>query len=180
MYFQFQFLLIYFFLLDSLISIVLGLNDFSCYLILLTTLIIPLTLLTTESFLLSNFLFLLGWILIVAFSTSNLIIWYISFEAVVIPMIYLISKGSSSLLSRYRALYRFTLYTILGGLFLLVGLLILVISLGTWNYYGLILSNSLSYHIQLILFPLLTCSYLIKLPIIPFHIWLPKLSIGLN
>jgi NADH:ubiquinone oxidoreductase subunit 4 (subunit M) len=50
-------------------------------------------------------------------------------------MIYLIAKGSSSLLSRYRALYRFTLYTILGGLFLLISLIILVLSLGSFNYY---------------------------------------------
>lgn len=89
-------------------------------------------------------------------------------------MIYLISKGSSSLISRYRALYRFTLYTIMGGLLLLVSLLILVINLGSYNYYIFLLNSSLSYSLQLILFPLLSISYLIKLPIIPFHIWLPK------
>jgi NADH:ubiquinone oxidoreductase subunit 4 (subunit M) len=35
-------------------------------------------------------------------------------------------------------------------------------------------NSSLSYHLQLILFPILIISYLIKLPVIPFHIWLPK------
>lgn len=168
-----SYLLFYFFFVYSLLSLLINLSDLSAYLTLLTSLIIPLTLLTTSSNYLLRIINILGIILFVAFSTSNFFLFYISFEIIVIPMIFIIAKGSSSLLSRYRALYRFTLYTILGGLFLLLGLIILLILLGSCNYYLFIFNNSLSYNIQLFLFPIFSIAYLIKLPIIPFHIWLP-------
>jgi proton-translocating NADH-quinone oxidoreductase chain M len=141
---------------------------------LLISIILPITLfIVNKEKIMSDMLFFLGLILYISFSTFNLLIFYISFESVIIPMIYLISRGSSSILYKYRALYRFTLYTIGGGLLLLIFLLICVLFIGDFNYYSLILSNKLSCNYQLILFPLLLITFLIKLPIIPFHIWLP-------
>lgn len=160
-------------LIDSMWGLILGLNYLSYSMTLLTALILPICLLTTRSLIMENFIFILGLILFVAFSTHNLLIWYISFEAVLIPMIYLISKGSSSLLSRYRALYRFTLYTIGGGLLLLSSLILIVINVGSYDYYSLIFNQSISNGLSLILFPLIFIAYAIKLPLIPFHIWLP-------
>ncbi len=168
-----KFFIAYLFLLDSLLGIILGLNDLTYLMTFLTSLLLPITLLTTNSKILSEFIFIIGIILYITFSTYNILIWYIGFESIVIPMIYLISKGFSSLISRYRALYRFTLYTILGGLILLISLIILVLIMGSYNYYIFILNSYLSYSLQLILFPLISISYFIKLPIIPFHIWLP-------
>lgn len=170
-------LLFYLFLLDSMISILFQLNDLTNYMVLLTALITPITLLTTEkNEIVQDILVFLGLILIVAFSTSNFLIWYISYEAVIIPMIYILSKGSSTILSRSRAIYRFTIYTILGGLLLLIGLLILINLIGSLNYWSYLLNNSLSFSLQLLLFPFLFLSYCIKLPILPFHIWLPSIG----
>lgn len=160
-------------LIDSMVGILLLDNLLTNYMILLTGLIIPICLLTTKSNQLRNYLFLLGILLIIAFSTHNFFIWFISFESVLIPMIYIISKGSSSLLSRYRSIYRFTLYTLLGGLFLLIGLISLIIIGYSNNYYYYILGNPIHINLQIILFPLMLIAYLIKLPILPFHIWLP-------
>ena len=168
-----KFFIIYLLLLDSLFGILFLDNDLTYYMTFLTILLIPLLLLISNKEILSNFIFLIGLILYITFSTYNILIWYIGFESIIIPMIYIISKGSSSLISRYRALYRFTLYTILGGLFLLISLIWLIIEVGSINYYLLIFNNSISYELQLILFPLIAISYFIKLPIIPFHIWLP-------
>jgi NADH:ubiquinone oxidoreductase subunit 4 (subunit M) len=176
-HFLVKFFILYIFLIDGMLGLLYGSNDLTNYLIVLTGLIVPLTILTTNSRIFSEFLFLLGLILFVAFSTYNLLIWYISFEAVVIPMIYLLSKGSSSLLSRYRAIYRFTLYTILGGLFLLFSLLYMILITGSTNYYLYLFYNPIGISLQLYLFPLILISYLIKLPVIPFHIWLPKILI---
>jgi NADH:ubiquinone oxidoreductase subunit 4 (subunit M) len=101
-------------------------------------------------------------------------IWYITFEIVIIPMIYLISKGSGSEKSKTRALYRFALYTIIGGMLLLMNILILVNQTGSLNYYYYINNNYLfNFNLQLVLFILNIIPYLIKLPIMPFHIWLP-------
>jgi proton-translocating NADH-quinone oxidoreductase chain M len=80
--------------------------------------------------------------------------------------------GSSSLISRYRALYRFVLYTILGGLLLIFSFTIIFILIGSLNYWSFIINNPLSSSYQIFLFPFILISYLIKLPVIPFHIWL--------
>jgi NADH:ubiquinone oxidoreductase subunit 4 (subunit M) len=87
-------------------------------------------------------------------------------------MIYLISQGSGSLLSKTRAIYRFSLYTIIGGLLLLLVIIILTIKSGSLNYYYYICNSGyiFNYKIQLMLFIIGIIPYLIKLPIIPFHI----------
>lgn len=160
-------------LIDSMIGIIFDLNELTYWMTLLVSLIIPIVLFTTRNNILSNILYILGIILYISFSTYNFIIWYISFECVLIPMIYIISKGSSSILSRYRAIYRFTIYTLLGGFLLLVIILIINIIVGNLNYYSLILNSPISLILQIILFPINLIVYLIKLPVIPFHIWLP-------
>jgi NADH:ubiquinone oxidoreductase subunit 4 (subunit M) len=85
-------------------------------------------------------------------------------------MIYLISKGTSSISSRYRAFYRFVLYTLLSGFCLLLCLFVLVYLTGSFNYSTYILNSPISLFSQSILFPINFISYCIKLPIIPFHI----------
>lgn len=169
-----KFIIIYIYLIYSMLGILLYNDDLTYWMTLLTSIIIPIVLLTTNNNrILNDFLFLLGILLMIAFITNNFLIWYITFEAVLIPMIYLISKGSSSISSRYRAFFRFVLYTLISGFCLLVNLLILVILSGSFNYWYYLLNNPLSLYLQLVLFPIHLISYLIKLPIIPFHIWLP-------
>lgn len=169
-----KFFIIYIFLLDSIYNILIESNFLTSSMILLTSIILPITLLlVNKEYIMSEFIFFLGLILYVAFSTLNLLIFYIAFESVIIPMIYLISRGSSAILYRYRALYRFTIYTVGGGLLLLIFLLICLLIIGDFNYYSLILYNLWLCDLQLILFPFLLITFLIKLPIIPFHIWLP-------
>lgn len=173
MFIQLKLLSIYIFLLDSMFGIIEGNSNLSNYMILLTSIIIPISLLTSNSKIMNNLIYILGLILIISFSTYNILIWYVSFEIILIPMILILTKGSSSLISRYRAIYRFVLYTILGGILLLFSLLIIIITIGSYNYESMILTNSISILLQIILFPIALTAYLIKLPIIPFHIWLP-------
>lgn len=164
---------IFILLIDSMIGILLDLNELTYWMTLLVCLIIPIVLLTTRNNILINVLYILGIILYIAFSTYNFFIWYIAFESVLIPMIYIISKGSSSLISRYRAIYRFTIYTLIGGFILLFVMLFFILFIGNLNWYSFILASPISLSLQLILFPLNLIVYLIKLPVIPFHIWLP-------
>jgi len=171
--FQYKIWISYILLLDSLWGIILENNEWTYYMTLLISILLPLLILTTKNRIISEYIMWINIILYITFSTYNILIWYIGFELIIIPMIYLISKGSSGIIYRYRALYRFTLYTICGGLLLLISLSIIVLALGSYNYYILILNNILNYKIELILFPIMIISYFIKLPIIPFHIWLP-------
>ncbi len=177
LYNSYKLLITYIFLIYSMSEILFSISildqELTNYMILLNSIIIPIILFTTENKILKEFLFLLGIILMISFITYNFLIWYISFETVLIPMIYLISKGSSSVSSRHRAFYRFVLYTLISGFCLLTTLLIMIIITGSFNYWYYILSNPINCNIQYILFPINLISYLIKLPIIPFHIWLP-------
>lgn len=171
---NFKFFIIYLFLLDSMIGLIMGLNELTYWLTLLNSIIIPIIILTTNSKVLIEFLFILGLILMISFSTLNLFIWYITFEVVLIPMIYIISKGSASITSRYRALMRFTLYTLFSGLLLLFSLLIIYINTGSFSYWTYILTNPFNYSLEILIFPINLIPYLVKLPIIPFHLWLPN------
>jgi len=156
-----------------MINLLLERDALSDWMLLLTSIIVPIVLLTTKDKILKESLFLLNIILVLAFLTNNFLIWYITFELVIIPMIFIISKGSSSLTSKYRTYNRFIIYTLLSGFCLLINLLVISILTGSLSYYTYIISNPLNLSLQLILFPIHLTSYLIKLPIIPFHIWLP-------
>lgn len=164
----------YILLIDSMIGIILNLNSLSNYLSLLNCIVIIIILLTTNSKILSTSLFMLSLIVWVSFYTWNIFIWFISFELVLIPMIYIISKGSASLDSRYRALMRFTIYTIFGGILLILSILLIIIKTGSYRYWDYLLLNNFDLSYELLLFPITTIPYLLKLPIIPFHLWLPK------
>jgi proton-translocating NADH-quinone oxidoreductase chain M len=160
-------------LLESFYGILIGLNDLTYWMLLLMNIIFIIIILTNENKIDNKFYYILIIILYITFSTSNFFIWYIGFETVLIPMIYIMTKGSSSLKYRYRAIYRFVIYTILGGLLFLYSFLMINIIIGSFNYWIFILMNPISYKLQIYLFPFFLISYLIKLPVIPFHIWLP-------
>jgi NADH:ubiquinone oxidoreductase subunit 4 (subunit M) len=70
------------------------------------------------------------------------------------------------------AIYYFFIYTILGSLFLLIGLILLYIELGT-NSLIILYSIPLNENYQLFLWILFFFSFAIKIPLFPFHIWLP-------
>jgi proton-translocating NADH-quinone oxidoreductase chain M len=149
-------------------------TDLTYWLLILTSLIIPIVIIISEkNKIYINTIFIIGIILIISFTTENILIWYISFEIILIPMILLLSKGSSSISSKYRAYYRFVIYTLISGFCLLINIIIIIIITGSLSYYSLIINSNISITIQIILFPINLISYLIKLPIIPFHIWLP-------
>lgn len=162
-------------LIDSIIGLILSINDLTYLLCLLNSIILPISLIISgNNKLISEFIFQLGLIIYISYSTYNIIIWYISFELILIPMIYLIKKGSGQLLSKYRTLYRFTIYTIISGLILLIIIIYLLIKTGNLNYWYYISNyNLINSNIQIYLYIIGIIPYLIKLPIMPFHIWLP-------
>lgn len=107
--------------------------------------------------------------LILRFSISNLILFYILFEATIIPIIFIIIFWGNQI-ERFKASIYLILYTIFGSLPLL--LVILIIN----NHFSLSIFFLSFLNIKLsnfeILFLLL--AFLIKIPIYGFHLWLPK------
>ena len=105
------------------------------------------------------------------FLVLDILFFFISFEAVLIPMFYLIGYfGSRN--RKLSALYQFFLYTILGSLFLLISIIFLYYLTGTTDYQTL-LSIPFDASIQYILWLGFFIAFAIKVPMIPFHIWLP-------
>jgi hypothetical protein len=70
------------------------------------------------------------------------------------------------------AIYYFLIYTILGSLFLLLGIILIYLELGT-NSLIILYSIPINEKYQILLWILFFFSFAIKIPIFPFHIWLP-------
>lgn len=105
------------------------------------------------------------------FLALDLIYFFISFEAVLLPMFYLIGFfGSRN--KKLSALIQFFLYTLFGSLFLFISIVFLYFISGTTEY-PLLLSLNLTKPLQYILWLGFFISFAIKVPMIPFHIWLP-------
>lgn len=108
-------------------------------------------------------------ILINAFSINNLFIFYIWFEASLIPTIIIILLWGYQP-ERLQARIYIIIYTVAASLPILI--ILLIIYNNSISPY--ITNNFLSINIPTILTPLIISGFLVKLPIFLFHLWLPK------
>jgi proton-translocating NADH-quinone oxidoreductase chain M len=110
--------------------------------------------------------------LICVFCVLDLLLFYIFFEGILIPMFILIGIWGSRE-RKIRASYLFFLYTLIGSLFMLLGIVYIFLKLGTTNY-EILISNSFSIFEQKILWLAFFASFATKVPMLPMHIWLPE------
>ena len=118
-----------------------------------------------------NLLFLELFLLLV-FSSLDLFFFYAFFEAILIPMFLLIGVLGTRA-RKIRAAYLLMLYTLIASLILLLGLLYIYTTTGTLAYEYLItykFSKTEQYWLWFIFF----FSFASKVPLFPFHIWLPE------
>ena len=110
--------------------------------------------------------------LIASFLTLDLLFFYIFFEAILIPMFLLVGLFGSRE-RKIRAAYLLMFYTLFGSLFFLLGILYLyfVIGITGFEYLELV---TLSYQEQIYLWIAFFLSFAFKIPLFPFHIWLPE------
>ena len=163
---------------DLNLNFTLGIDGISLFLIILTTLLIPLCILASwvgirlylKEYLIA-FLVLEAF-LIGVFSVLDLLIFYILFESVLIPMFLIIGIWGSRE-RKVRASYFFFLYTLLGSVLMLLGVLYLLYYVGTTDYETLINTN-LSFIEQKFLWLAFFASFATKVPMLPMHIWLPE------
>jgi len=88
------------------------------------------------------------------------------------PFFFLISAWGSQK-ERINAATTLAVYTLLGSFSMLVGILLLFRELGTTNLF-FIKNNGLEKNIEKILFLFFFLAFAFKIPMMPFHIWLPK------
>ena len=106
------------------------------------------------------------------FLSLDFILFYVFWELVLLPMYFLIGVWGSS--NRLYAAIKFFIYTLVGSVLMLVGILMIYFNsgLGTFNILELA-NNSLGSGIQNWIFFLMFMGFAIKVPMFPFHTWLP-------
>lgn len=110
--------------------------------------------------------------LLIVFSILDLFLFYVFFEAILIPM-YLIIGVWGSRERKIRAVYLFFFYTLCGSIMMLIGILYIYSITGTLNLEYLI-SFKFTRNEELVLWLCFFLSFASKIPMFPFHIWLPE------
>ncbi len=107
------------------------------------------------------------------FLSLDLILFFLFFEVVLLPMYAIIAGWGGP--NRSRAGLKFVLYTLLGSVLLLVGVFLIVVKAGTADL--IVLSSgrgaALSSGTQLAAFVLVGLAFAVKSPLWPLHTWLP-------
>jgi proton-translocating NADH-quinone oxidoreductase chain M len=117
-------------------------------------------------------LLLIGLFLSLIFTVEDLLLFYVFFEAILIPM-YLIIGIWGSRERKIRAVYLFFFYTLWGSLLTLVGILYIYSQTGSLNFEYLS-SYPFTLTEQLFLWGAFFLSFASKIPMFPVHIWLPE------
>lgn len=105
-----------------------------------------------------------------SFAATNLFIFYIFFEGVLIPMFLIIGIWGSE--RRIYAAMKFFLYSLFGSVFMLLAILKLYTEFQTLNLTDL-QNLHINFYLQVLLFVCFSFSFAIKIPIWPLHTWLP-------
>nr|AVM38291.1 NADH dehydrogenase subunit 4 [Eschrichtius robustus]AVM38304.1 NADH dehydrogenase subunit 4 [Eschrichtius robustus]BAD91742.1 NADH dehydrogenase subunit 4 [Eschrichtius robustus] len=166
-------------------SLVFFSDPLSAPLLILTMWLLPLMLMASQSHLAKEppvrkklyvtMLIMLQTLLIMTFTATELILFYIMFEATLIPTLIIITRWGNQTERLNAGLY-FLFYTLIGSLPLLVALLYLQNTTGSLNFlllqhWAQPLSTSWSN-----IFMWLACmmAFLVKMPLYGLHLWLPK------
>ena len=155
----------------------LGIDGLSIYFVLLTTIIMPIALLSNWTSISENIksyviiILLLETLLLAVFLVLDILLFYIFFESILPPLFILIGLFGSS--NRVRASFYLFLYTLLGSLFLLLSILTMSSIMGTTDFDALYKTN-FNYLTQLFLFYGIFIAFAVKTPTIFLNTWLLK------
>jgi NADH-quinone oxidoreductase subunit M len=105
------------------------------------------------------------------FLAQDLVLFFIFWEAMLVPLALLMWQWGGA--DRRGATFRFLLYTMAGSALLLVGIIALGVGAGTFSFAGLI-GYRLGEGSQVLFALLFLAAFAVKLPLFPFHGWLPR------
>jgi len=175
---SFQFVTTFFWIPNLNLNFTVGIDGISLFFILLTTLLVPLCLLTSwnsvtvhlKEFLIS-FLFL-NFLLIGTFCILDLLFFYIFFESILVPMFLIVGIWGSRE-RKVLAAYYFFIYTLLGSVLMLLSILYIYYQTGSTNYEILLTFNFSNWEQKFIWFAWFL-AFSAKVPMLPLHLWLPE------
>ncbi len=153
-----------------------GIDGISLAFVLLTTFITPICILATINSVkvrLKEFficLLLMETFMLGVFCSLDLFLFYVFFEAGLIPMYLIIGIWGGQ--RRVYSAFKFFLYTLLGSIFMLISIIVIFYDAGTLDVeklYNLEINKSYQIYLWLGFFS----SFAVKTPMWPFHTWLP-------
>ncbi|HLA78061.1 MAG TPA: NADH-quinone oxidoreductase subunit M [Vicinamibacteria bacterium] len=160
------------------ISYHIGVDGLSLWLIILSTFLTPISLLASWNSIdqrvreFNVFMLLLEAGMIGVFVSLDLFLFYIFWEAMLIPMYFLIGIWGHE--RRIYAAVKFFLYTMAGSVLMLVAFLVLYKATGSTTFDLAALARSpVPPALQMWLFAAFAIAFAIKVPMFPFHTWLP-------
>lgn len=159
-------------------SIPLGVDGLSLFFVVLTGLLTPICLLASwdnvtenvRGFYIINLV--TSGLLMAVFLVSDLLMFYVAFESVLVPLFFMIIIWSSSN-TRERSAYLLFLYTLRGSLFMLLAIMHIYTFVGSTDFVLLSMCN-ISLRSQKWLWIGFFIALRVKTPLVPFHIWLPR------
>ncbi|KAA2243986.1 NADH-quinone oxidoreductase subunit M [Salinarimonas soli] len=162
--------------LTETIRFKLGVDGFSLPFVILTTFLMPFCILASwesiEHRLKEYFVafLVLESMVIGVFTALDLFLFYVFFEAGLIPMFLIIGIWGGK--RRIYAAFKFFLYTLLGSLLMLVAMIAMYWDAGTSDIVRL-MTHKFAPHLQTWLFLAFFASFAVKMPMWPVHTWLP-------
>ncbi|MBU2055211.1 MAG: NADH-quinone oxidoreductase subunit M, partial [Proteobacteria bacterium] len=158
------------------IEYVLGVDGISIMLIVLTAMISPLCVLCSWKAITARVkefmicILLMEAAMIGVFCSLDFILFYVFWEAMLIPMYLLIAVWGGP--QKDYASLKFFIYTLLGSVFLLVAIIALYLVNGTFSIPEAMFKGY-SFQFQIWVFLAFSIAFAIKVPMFPFHTWLP-------
>src|SRR5687767_4481515 len=157
----------------------LGIDGLSILLVLLTTFLTPISILSTwtsieervKDFMIFFLLLEVG--MVGVFLAQDLFLFYIFWEFTLVPMYFLIGIWGGP--RRIYAAIKFFLYTFVGSILMLIGILALYFTSGLGTFDALILAEhaNLPPSLQWWIFLAFYAGFAVKVPVFPLHTWLP-------
>jgi len=154
----------------------LGIDGFSLMLILLSVFLMPICIGASWESVTKRVpeymaAFLMTEVLMIGtFAAQDMFLFYMFFEAGLIPMYLIIGIWGGA--NRIYASYKFFLYTLLGSVLMLIAMLWMVNEAGTTSI-PILLNHDFPVHAQTWLWLAFFASFAVKMPMWPFHTWLP-------
>jgi len=158
------------------INYTLGIDGISLLLVLLTTLIMPLCVLASWNYIQKRVkafmvcLLLMETTMVGVFCALDFVLFYILWEAMLIPMYLLIGIWGGP--RKIYASVKFFVYTLAGSVMLLVAIIALYLHTGTFSIPAL-MGQDYSISFQIWVFLAFFLAFAIKVPMFPVHTWLP-------
>jgi NADH-quinone oxidoreductase subunit M len=162
--------------MDGFINFHLGIDGISILFILLTAFITPICIFSgikSIKFKIKEFLIailLMETLMIGVFCSLDLVVFYLFFEAGLIPMFLIIGIWGGP--RRVYSAFKFFLFTLLGSVLMLIAIISIYWIAGTTDVIKLLDSNIAS-EFQYLLWLAFFSSFAVKLPMWPVHTWLP-------